>query len=26
MYTLDLNVPVEELANKETITFKVNKK
>lgn len=26
MYTLDLNVPVEELANKQTITFKVNKK
>lgn len=25
-YTLELNVPAEELANKEAITFKVNKK
>jgi hypothetical protein len=26
VYSLNLNAPVEELANKETITFKVNKK
>ena len=26
VYSLNLNVPVEDLANKETITFKVNKK
>jgi len=26
VYSLELNVPAEELANKETITFKVNKK
>lgn len=26
LYTLDLNVPAEELANKDIITFKVSKK
>lgn len=26
LYTLELNAPAEELANKDTITFKVNKK
>lgn len=26
LYTLDLNVPAEELADKDLITFKVNKK
>lgn len=26
IYSLDLNVPAEELAKKDTITFKVNKK
>lgn len=26
VYSLELNVPAEELADKETITFKVNKK